>query len=102
MKNLLLLFLLSLCACTTNNEEKLIGTWIEQLPQGMNYIQGFCLKDNGVAESVGMSTLLYNKWEIRQDQLILSGKSLGNGQTLQITDTMNIVRYDVDTLVLKR
>ena len=94
--------MLSLCACTTNNEEKLIGTWIEQLPQGMNYIQGFCLKDNGVAESVGMSTLLYNKWEIRQDQLILSGKSLGNGQTLQITDTMNIVRYDVDTLVLKR
>lgn len=102
MRNSLLLLLLGLYACTGNNEKNLIGTWIEQMPQGMNYIQGFHLKDNGTAESVGMRTLLYNKWEIKDNKLILSGESVGNGQTIQFSDTMNIIRCHADTLVVNR
>lgn len=102
MRNSLLLLLLGLYACTGNNEKDMVGIWIEQMPQGMNYLQGFHLKDNGTAESVGMRTLLYNKWEIKDNKLILSGESVGNGQTIQFSDTMNIIRCHADTLVVNR
>lgn len=102
MKNSFLLLMLGLCACTNNSERNITGTWIEQLPQETNYMQGFCLKENGVAESVGMNTLLYNKWEIKNDKLILSGESIGNEQTIPFTDTIDIIEYNRDTLVGKR
>lgn len=102
MKNTLFLLLLGLCSCAGTSEKDLTGTWIEQVPNNANYIQGFTLEENGQAESVGMRTLLYKKWELNDGRLILSGESIGNGQTLQFCDTMNIVRSCADTLVVER
>lgn len=98
----ILFCLLCLYACTDNCEINLTGTWIEQMPDDMKYIQGFNLKNNGVAESVGMKTLLYSKWEMKKDKLILTGESVGNGQSHMFTDTMSIIRYNSDTLFLRR
>ena len=102
MRNSFLLLMLALCACTNHNDRSMTGTWIEQIPQGANYMQGFCLRDNGVAESVGMNTLLYHKWEIKNGQLILSGESIGNGQIILFADTIVITECNGDTLVGKR
>lgn len=91
-----------LVACGNHQEEKLTGTWIEQLPQGMDFTQGFLLKSDGTAESVGMSTLLYHRWEVSDKQLVLHGESVGNHQTISFTDTLKIMKLRNDTLVVDR
>ena len=70
------------------------GTWVEPIP-GMAGEQGFTLEKGGRAESVNMATLKY-------DCLVLTGQSIGNGQTLQFTDTLRIVKVDSDNLVVER
>ena len=77
------------------------GTWTEPIP-GMEGRQGFTLSADGSAVSVGMHTLLYDRWERRGDRLILQGRSLGNGQTIVFSDTLTIVRLSADSLVLRR
>lgn len=102
MKKLLFLLSIGLCACGSNNEKDLNGRWIEILPEGCGYSQGFELKADKSASSIGMSTLKYNSWKIADEKLLLSGESIGNGQTLQFTDTLEIVSLKNDTLVLKK
>lgn len=97
-----ILFSLALCACAPQKEYDLSGRWIEQLPEDAPYTQGFELKDDGRAESIGMHTLLYHRWSVSGDELILAGESLGNGLTLDFEDTLKIVSISGDTLRLKR
>lgn len=99
-KNKLILFLaLGLFSCAGTNTGDLTGCWIET---SSFYVQGMNLSADGTAESVGMKTLLYHKWSLSGDQLILSGESVGNGQTIQFADTMRIIRLSNDTLVVDR
>lgn len=63
-------------------------------------VQGVTLKADGSASSIGMKTLLYERWQQIGDTLILSGKSVGNGQTLAFDDTLDIVKLTEDTLVV--
>ena len=37
---------------------------------------------------------------LRGDKLILTGESVGNGQTIDFTDTLSVERFSADTLVL--
>ncbi len=90
---------LILSAC---NDVKLEGTWIEPVPGNESMVQGFTLEQGGAASSVNMATLQYESWERDGDALMLSGHSIGNGQTLAFTDTMSIVSLTQDSLVLKR
>lgn len=102
MKQILSILVLTLCACSSNNDINLTGRWMEVLPQGVSYVQGMDLKEDGSAESVGMGTLLYHQWSVTDNKLILNGESIGNGQTVRFSDTMRIVRCNVDTLVVER
>lgn len=77
------------------------GTWVESIP-GMAGEQGFTLEKGGRAESVNMATLKYETWSRKGDCLVLTGQSIGNGQTLQFTDTLRIVKVDSDNLVVER
>ena len=77
------------------------GTWVEPIP-GMDGEQGFSLEKGGHAESVNMATLKYETWSCKGDCLVLTGQSIGNGQTLQFTDTLRIVKVDSDNLVVER
>lgn len=86
MKQFVLLLLLVICSCTTG-ERDLKGNWIEVLSPDMPYVQGVCIKDNGIAESIGMETLKYHGWEEHGNKLILNGESIGNGQTILFADT---------------
>lgn len=102
MKKLCFLSSLVLFSCAEYNMKDLEGLWLEQIPQGGDYVQGMNLKSDGSAESVGMSTLSYHHWTIADGALVLSGESIGNGQTIPFSDTLDIVRANRDTLVVRK
>ena len=56
---------------------------------------------SGVASSIGMATLVYTKWEVKSDSMILWGKSIGNGQTIDFSDTLHILKITNDSLILE-
>lgn len=90
--------LLTACA---NNEKDIAGTWMQ--PSGLPGIeQGFTLEEGGKAASVNMATLQYEAWRLQGSSLILTGKSIGNGQTIAFADTMEIELLTQDSLKLKR
>lgn len=89
---------LSLAACGGTAIE---GTWLEPIP-GMSGEQGFTLEKGGRAESVNMATLKYETWNLKGSRLILTGKSIGNGQTLQFSDTLRIEKLDAQSLTVTR
>lgn len=80
-------------------EKDLVGLWVEPVP-GMNMVQGIALEEGGTAHSVNMATLLYNHWECKGDQLILSGESVGNKVTCSFSDTLKIEKVTADSLIL--
>lgn len=78
------------------------GTWVEPVPGMEKQMQGVRFEANGVASSVNMATLLYEQWKKDGETLLLSGKSIGNGQTIAFTDTLHIVKVTTDSLVLSQ
>lgn len=49
-----------------------------------------------------MATLQYEKWEKKGNMLILSGKSIGNHETISFTDTLTIEELTENKLTLKK
>ena len=89
-------------ACSGVENGEFIGQWIEQISGDANYVQGFDLKKGGQARSIGMQTLQYHGWTINDGKLILSGESIGNGQTCPFDEILEIVSLRNDTLLVKR
>lgn len=101
MKNKIVLAaaLLFLQACSESGIE---GKWVEPVSGMPDVVQGFMLYPDGRAESVNMATLHYEKWEKKGNTLVLSGKSIGNRQTIDFSETLPIEKLDSDNLVVKR
>ncbi len=101
MKNKIVLAaaLLFLQAC---GESGIEGKWVEPVSGMPGVVQGFALYPGGRAESVNMATLRYEQWQKKGNMLILSGKSIGNGQTIDFSETLPIEKLDDDNLVVKR
>lgn len=78
------------------------GSWVEPVPGMEEQTQGFTLNEDGTAVSINMATLQYQEWSAGGDTLVLTGKSIGNGQTIDVADTLIIVRANTDSLVLRR
>lgn len=95
-----MLLLLSGCCETPKPEGSLAGYWIERMPVHSEFVQGIRLDKEGSAASIGMHTLRYWGWERQGDRLLLKGRSVGNGQTIDFTDTLDIERLTADTLIL--
>lgn len=93
-----LVFTVLLIACNGTSVE---GSWIEPVPGMPDMVQGFTLEKDGTASSINMATLQYEKWSKNGNQLILSGKSIGNHQTLSFSDTLTIEELTADKLILK-
>lgn len=81
-------------------EDDLCGRWIEVVPEMTPYVQGIELNKDGTAESVGMATLRYSSWRLSGKQIILEGESIGNGQTIPFSDTMEVVSVGDGALTL--
>jgi hypothetical protein len=100
------LYILSLAIllliCCSQKENVIVGSWIQPIPGQSDQEQGIRLDAGGKASSINMHTLLYETWEQQGMKLILTGKSIGNGQTLSFSDTLDIGILGSDTLVLKR
>lgn len=95
-------FLLLASCAGSGHEAALPGYWLEVMPVHREYTQGVYLAEDGRAASIGMHTLKYTDWTRQGDQLILRGQSIGNGQTIEFSDTLDIVRLDADTLSLEK
>ena len=65
-------------------------------------MEGFQLNEDGTVASINMATLQYEAWECKDDTLLLSGKSIGNGQTIDFTDTLTISALSADSMTLTR
>lgn len=89
----------ALTACTGASIE---GNWVEPIPGMEEMEQGICLEKGGKASSINMATLQYEAWVKQGDKLLLSGQSIGNGQTIVFTDTMTIEKLTDTELVLTR
>lgn len=78
------------------------GKWVEPVPGMEGLMQGVELEADGKASSINMATLQYEKWEMNGDTLVLTGKSIGNGQTIDFADTLVVEKLTGDALTLKR
>ena len=86
-------------ACGGNGIE---GEWVEPIPGMETQMQGVNLEKGGKASSINMATLQYEKWEKKGNMLILSGKSIGNHETISFTDTLTIEELKENKLTLKK
>ncbi len=80
----------------------IMGTWVQPNPINASEMQGMDLKEGGAASSVGMATLIFKSWVLSGDKLMLESQSIGNKQTLEGVDTLQIVKLDADSLILSR
>lgn len=95
--------ILASCHTATQRTEKdFAGNWIEVMPANPQIIQGVTLNTDGTASSIGMATLKYESWSLNGNKLVLNGKSIGNGQTIDFSDTLDVVRLTPDSLTLER
>lgn len=91
---------LALAACGKNSN--LAGEWIQPVPGMPQMTQGFTLKEDGSASSVNMATLKYESWKEENGKLILTGKSIGNSQTIAFADTFEIEKLTDDSLTVRK
>lgn len=89
-------------ACSNCNESLLQGCWTQPVPGISEMEQGICFYEGGKAGLVNMHTLRYETWSIEDSCLILTGHSLGNGQTIAFSDTFSITVLTEDSLVLQK
>lgn len=89
---------MAFAACNGTSIE---GKWVEPVPGMEKMEQGICLEQGGKASSINMATLQYEAWVKQGDKLLLSGQSIGNGQTIVFTDTMTIEKLTDTELVLR-
>lgn len=85
-------------------ERKIVGSWIQPIPGQAGKTQGIEFKTDGTASSINMQTLKYETWTWNKKggKIILSGKSIGNGQTFSFADTFVVQKLNWDSLVLRK
>lgn len=98
------IFFITACHKTPTSEPDnlFIGNWIEVMPVKKHITQGISLKENGQASSIGMATLKYETWQVKDRKITFTGKSIGNHQTIDFTDTLDIIEITPDRLILQK
>ena len=66
-----------------------VGKWTMPDPIASEGVMGVQIMVEGAARSINMATLVYTSWELQgeADKILLKGQSLGNGQTIDFTQT---------------
>jgi len=86
---------------TEKETNLLIGSWVEPNPINENELQGIVIKENGIAESINMATLIYKKCWKDADKLILVAESIGNGTSSLDTTKYEVIKLNEKELELK-
>ncbi len=89
-------------ACNTAPQIGIEGNWVTGIQGQPGAQSGFSLKKDSTASSINAFTLQYEHWHRDGDMLILSGKSIGNRQTIDFADTLHIDDIGDSTLTLTR
>ena len=101
LKKMLMCAVLALTAFACTQAPAIEGTWVQPIPGlSSGEMQGITLEKGGKASSVNMATLTYETWSQNGNTLVLTGKSLGNGQTIEVNLQYNIKELTADKLVL--
>ena len=71
-----------------------VGKWTMPDPIAPEGVMGVEIMVEGAASSINMATLVYTSWELQgeADKILLKGQSLGNGQTIDFTQTGMIAK----------
>ena len=66
-----------------------VGRWTVPDPIAPAKVMGVELQTEGRAQSINMATLRYTSWELQGEagKILLKGQSVGNGQTIDFTQT---------------
>lgn len=87
------------CNHTSNiDSHLLIGSWEDQSESALH----FSLFSDGTAQSDNMKTLLYKKWELKNNLLYLVAESIGNRVSSVDTMVYEIQQLDENRLILKQ
>lgn len=81
-------------------KEKLTGKWTQPIPGQEPAVQGIEIKADGSANSINMHTLIYEKWQLNGDTLLLWNHSTGVKESIAAIDTTVITTLTDSTLVL--
>ena len=85
---------------TACNGASIEGAWVQPVPGMEQMSQGIRIKAGGKASSINMATLQYETWEKKGNQLVLTGNSIGNRQTLPFSDIWTIEKLTSDSLII--
>lgn len=100
--SIFLAFFLGSCSSLENDNVGLfVGNWLEET-SNRHFVQGISLKADGTAASIGMATLKYEKWKLDGNKLILSGQSLGNGQTIDFSEKWQIIEINPHIMKIEK
>ena len=77
----------------TYDETRLVGRWLQPVPGLEKELQGFLLKKNGKAVSINTYSMVYDKWQLMHDTLLLWNHAEG----AQSKDTS----ATIDTTIIK-
>ena len=74
-----------------------VGKWTMPDPIDPEGVMGIEILIEGQARSINMATLRYTSWELQGEagKILLKGQSVGNGQTIDFTET-GIIAKDAD------
>jgi len=78
---------------TTINKNLLVGSWLDSSESALH----FSMFEDGTSRSDNMETLLYKKWRVEGNKLILTSKSIGNG-----TSSVGVNEYEIQELTEKK
>ena len=84
-------------SATTIEEKQLIGSWLDQSESKLH----FSMLQDGTARSDNMTTLLYQKWRLDGTKLILTAKSIGNGNSSTDEETYEIKTLTEEKMILQ-
>lgn len=69
----------------------LLGRWTTIVPTDSTAEVGIELKENGVAASINMPTLPYDRWQkVNDSTIVIHGASVFDGEKMELTDTFEL------------
>lgn len=93
---IILLAGLAIMSCKNSATTPVAGSYLAPIPGMEAFSEGVTLNADGSASSINTATLQYSKWTAmssgKNDLVILSGESIGNSQTIPVSDTFTIVK----------
>ena len=80
----------------------IIGKWVQPIPGQEGQQQGVQLNSDGSASSINIHTLIYEKWQLKGDTLLLTYHTQGVRTTGSDVDTVLLHNLTDSTLTLAK